>query len=446
MPRINYDVIIAGAGVAGAAAAAALKDFGWSVLIAEPGQQHDRRLAGELIHPTGIAGLAELGLLRPGIFANAASIRGFVAFPDFGTADNAVHLPYPASEDFTHSAVALEHARIRQDLLSAIDAFDHVTVKYGARVVGLDQSNRDVVGVSIKEGDRATEFTCRIVVAADGATSAVRALAGIGHRRTRTSTLTGHIVDRATLPMPGHGHVFIGAEAPVLAYPIGQDRVRVMFDQPVARSAIEPRTYQQWLLQGVPSPLRTEIAAALGIQRGLSFATADVFVEAAARGRVALVGDAGGSCHPLTATGMTACIGDSLRLRDALRERKDDLAGALALYARRRRGPQRARLLVGTLLHQICSRKALEARTIRAGLVRYWRDGQQARRRSMAILAMFDNRLTSAALEMAKVAGHALLDHFRRDRSPAHLLLNSRVVFGMFALILRQVALTIRAH
>ena len=33
--------------------------------------------------------------------------------------------------------------------------------------------------------------------------------------------------------------------------------------------------------------------------------------------RLVLVGDAGGCCHPLTATGLSVCTRDALRLRDA---------------------------------------------------------------------------------------------------------------------------------
>ena len=49
MPPIgDFGVIVAGGGIAGAATAAALAEFGWSVLIVEPGQRADRRLAGEV--------------------------------------------------------------------------------------------------------------------------------------------------------------------------------------------------------------------------------------------------------------------------------------------------------------------------------------------------------------------------------------------------------------
>ena len=88
------DVLIAGGSVAGAATAAALGEFGFSVLIVEPGQRLERRLAGELIHPLGVAGLQELGLFNLEAFATAASVKGFAVFPEPGSMGSRILLPY----------------------------------------------------------------------------------------------------------------------------------------------------------------------------------------------------------------------------------------------------------------------------------------------------------------------------------------------------------------
>ena len=76
----NVDVLIAGGGVAGAAAAAALSQLGLSILIIEPGSAQGRKLAGELIHPPGIEGLRELGLLKDEDELGS-EVKGFAIFP-----------------------------------------------------------------------------------------------------------------------------------------------------------------------------------------------------------------------------------------------------------------------------------------------------------------------------------------------------------------------------
>ena len=71
-----------------------------------------------------------------------------------------------------------------------------------------------------------------MLVAADGSRSPVSRLAGLTHSRRKVSTLVGCFLQGAALPDPGYGHVFLGGPGPVLAYPVGAGRVRVMFDVP----------------------------------------------------------------------------------------------------------------------------------------------------------------------------------------------------------------------
>ena len=86
MTVIDVDVVIAGGGIAGFAAAASLREFGWSALVVEPGQRAERRLAGELIHPPGMAGLVDLNLCDNDGLPGAVPIRGFQPECDTGAA------------------------------------------------------------------------------------------------------------------------------------------------------------------------------------------------------------------------------------------------------------------------------------------------------------------------------------------------------------------------
>ena len=91
------DVLIAGAGLAGLAPAAALGEFGWEVLVVEPGLDSTRRLAGELIHPPGTTDLATLGLLPHLEETGGMSVRGFAVVSAAARADQGgrMHvLPY----------------------------------------------------------------------------------------------------------------------------------------------------------------------------------------------------------------------------------------------------------------------------------------------------------------------------------------------------------------
>ncbi len=130
----NVDILIAGGGVAGAAVAAALSQLGLSILIIEPGPSHGRRLAGELIHPSGIAGLCELGLLDEASDLGA-SVEGFAIFPfsnDEGP--DAMLLPYSEAHGNQRHGVAIEHDILKQHLLEKVSGFKGVKVWLDARV------------------------------------------------------------------------------------------------------------------------------------------------------------------------------------------------------------------------------------------------------------------------------------------------------------------------
>ena len=395
---IDVDAVVAGGGVAGSAAAAALEALGWSVLLIDPGQDAGRRLAGELIHPAGVDGLRALGLLGESGLAAAVRLDGFAVFPD-ARVDQCVHLPYRATGAGGKVAMALDHVRIIETLLATLAARSAVSVLRGARVVELDNTGELPV-VRFERGGGSETVRCRLVVAADGASSSVRGLAGIRHRRRREALITGCVVYGSLLPFADRAHVF-AARGPVLAYGIGGDRVRVLLNQPLG-SAQTPLSTTE--LEGVPEPLRAAIADAMAGGPIMRFTSTNLAVETVTRGRVVTVGDAAGSCHPITASGMTMSIEDACRLAAALRRSGGEVQAALESYARQRQARQRARVLLATTLHEVLGGSAPEMRLMRAGLIRYWRARPRARAASMALLGMQDLRVRSILGEMLLVA------------------------------------------
>jgi 2-polyprenyl-6-methoxyphenol hydroxylase-like FAD-dependent oxidoreductase len=194
----------------------------------------------------------------------------------------------------------------------------------------------------------------------------------------------------------------------VLAYAIGPDRARVLFNRPLPRSS-PPRLDADPPIEALPPGLRSEVRLAMAAGTARHFVSSDVTVRGVTMGRVVLVGDAAGTCHPISASGMTMGIDDAIRLSRALRRRDGDVAAALPLYAIERRSRQRARVLLAAMLHDVLGGSGVpggggtDLGMLRAGLYRYWTGSARARAASMALLGMTDVRMRSILLEFARV-------------------------------------------
>lgn len=441
----EFDVIVAGGSIAGLAAAAALREFGKTVLVVEPGQKTDRRLAGEMIHPLGVAGLKELGLYDPEAFADSVPIQGFAILPDAGDAGSKIKLRYGQQPDGAPCALAIDFSTLRRNLDDAARDLDHITFADGVRVSAVDLTDPYRPLVTLGEGETAEVLSCGMLIVADGASSPVRSMVGIGHTRRNISTISGYVVEGGELPAPGFGHVIIGGSSLVLAYQIGKDRTRVMFDQPLDHDELQPIDHRESLLTSIPAPFRRQVADTMRRQKPLSFKSAEVTAEMTSKGAVVLVGDAGGSCHPLTATGMTVGIRDGLRLRDAMRRHPDNLKAAFKHYDRARRTTQRSRRMVATALHDVCSRCDPELRVVRAGLLRYWRNDSRSAAATMAILAMTNPRISAAFWQFLKVIRHGLVEYWKSGEA-REVAPTARLVAALGTMTIQRMGASLRAR
>ena len=180
---IDVDVVIGGGGVAGAVTAMALQQLGYDALVVEPGLNDDRRLAGELLHPPGVEGLAELGVLESLMRQPAVTVNGFCVAD--GRYPERIKLPYDIVPAHRAPGLSLEHGLIRQRLTQAIQGLPLVKVVENARITNVDQSEASHV---------------QLLVAADGAPSPIRRFAGIGAHSRRIATIFAYRVPAAALP------------------------------------------------------------------------------------------------------------------------------------------------------------------------------------------------------------------------------------------------------
>ncbi|MFO0760674.1 MAG: NAD(P)/FAD-dependent oxidoreductase [Byssovorax sp.] len=395
------DVVVVGGGFVGMTAAAALADGKRSVLVLEARAGADPRFRGELLHPRGVAVLADLGLLGPLLRAGGAEVEGFAVVPAPG--EDAVLLPYGGADA---RGLSMDHPPMVACLRREVSARPGVTLRSGARVGKLLRDGDRVVGVETAEGE---QIHAELTVIADGRHSKLRGELGIEEEATLLSFTAAVLVHDVALPHAGHGHVFLGAPGPVLAYPLAGGRARMCVDIPLgaekgkaALAALLERAYAPF----VPEPLRG------GMLRAIAQGDLEVCANHAIRTRrctapgAALVGDAAGCCHPLTAAGMTLGLHDVGVLSDELSTAPTFEAARLG-YERRRYRFARGREALTDALYPVMRGGDRGLDTVQRGMIDYWRSSERARRASMGLLSGQESRLGVFAAEYLRVVGRA---------------------------------------
>ncbi|MHB8420955.1 MAG: FAD-dependent oxidoreductase [Myxococcales bacterium] len=392
------DAVIVGGGFAGLAAAAGLSSAGLRVTVIEPREGPPRGFRGELIHPPGARLLGAFGLEEGLLRAGAEAVLGFAAFAS--PSQPPVLLPYSGASG---SGLGLEHGEMLAAFRAALRDRPGVELAAG-RVDGVLRERGRAVGVHTDGGD---EHRADLVVAADGRHSRLRGLLGLAARSTLLSYSIVPALDGDLLPQRGFGNVLLGAPGPILAYPFGQGRVRMVIDVPASaaqgREAIAAALRERYLPL-LPEPLRGALSRALEAGPLAGAANHAIATESCAVPGAVLVGDAGGCSHPLTATGMTAAVHDVATLADCLRGGGPSDAALLA-YEKRRYRFVRARELFSQALYDVFRGADAGSRALREGVFGYWRSSARARRASMDILSGDDSSALSFAAEYCRVVG-----------------------------------------
>jgi len=400
----DVDVLIAGGGVAGFAAAAALAQLGLKIQVVEPGPSHARRLAGELIHPPGVEGLRALDLLDE-VKEVAVPVRGFAIFRGSDCAGPEVEvLPYDDRPQSRVCGLVIEHRVLKERLLDQIRSFPGITIRMNARVTSMAENPDGSFTAVVRDERGEAAVDARLILAADGPLSQVRKLIGIPHTTQRYSTMMGIEVSDAHLPHKGYGNIFLSPAGVSYAYAIGPGRARVMFE--VLRDA-DAKDSIRVQLKNFPADFRDDIEAVLAASKPLAAPNFCIIPKSAIKGNVALIGDARCCCHPLTASGITAAVKDALTLRDALRETQMDVPAALRRYARIGNRLQLMRRTLAEELREAFLAQTPENRLLSECIFSYWRLSAAGRKHSMALLSTLDSSILSLAIQYLTVVLHA---------------------------------------
>jgi len=378
--RTRHDVAVIGAGPIGCAAAIAFAQRGATVLLLEANARASERFAGEWIHPSGVQILEKLGLGSLEAIAENGLKHGFIVHPDDGS--DGIVLPYPDGM----TGASFEHSKLVRELrhkAATIPEIDYVTparlCKLTPAPAYLDAESGAEIRIDAKQ-----------IVAADGRRSGTRRLLGLPDASVGISFMGGIILHDANLPLEGYGHVINGGPGPIMLYRIGASRVRMCLDIPATATSLRRDTNALYdaVAPVLPPAIAKALAASLEARKPAWIETRFLSRTEYGSGNVALVGDAAGCTHPLTAVGISLGLMDV----EALVESAD-----VAQYARRQRAVTRVPEMLSNALYQVFSDDHVDAVALRRSMYDFWRSSAKERRRTMSMLACTDVRGTSFA-------------------------------------------------
>ncbi|MCB9704596.1 MAG: FAD-dependent monooxygenase [Myxococcales bacterium] len=424
----RYDAVIIGAGMAGCATARALTmadpERRRRILVIDRHRGVSPRFAGEYIHPRGAQILEDLGFYGPLMAAGAVDVDGFTVLE---RADGRyVELPYAEIRGQRPRGIAVHHKTLVRVMRAVIREEPQVDLWEGFVIKELLRGDEGAIRGVVLEGDEGPRtILTDLLIGADGKASAVRKLLGLPDERQTIGFTVGIEIRDAAVGLPSFANVILGAWGPVLVYPIareedGRTLFRMTMDLPHSLPAKGARLADflfDAFIPFLPSALAEQAAAAILGHRGhLEMApTVNLPAPRAAFPGVALVGDAAGCSHPITASGMTMGLRDAETLGEEARRRARAPEGepwlTSANLRRYRNEHDRyvpTRQALADAIYEAFRGGNEGARAIQRALFEYWESGPEARRRSMALLSCAEGRPRVFLSEYLKTARHAL--------------------------------------
>ena len=330
------DVVIAGAGPAGCAAALACARRGLEVLLVDRARFPRDKPCGEGLLPSGVGALADLGILAS-VRRMALRLEGVGFSVDADDAPAAIaHFP----DDERAPAYGLGVRRLAFDalLLDAVRGQPTATVLEGVGVDGLlRRDDGAVAGVVSDVGP----IAARVVVAADGLRSRLRDALGLGRaarRRDDRIGLRAHLRVPA-LPFGPRVRIIVAPRLEYYVTPLSPTEVQLAILGTRAafrRAALSASTFHDHL-RAHPR-LGALFAGATPIDRALGAGPFRQRVKAVVTDGALLVGDAAGYVDAITGEGIGAALRQGLAAGDAI-------ANALAVAGKKSRAPLAAAAL-----------------------------------------------------------------------------------------------------
>lgn len=334
---MQLDIAIVGGGVVGASLARALSGSGLQIALVEPRPVRELPRIGwdtrvYALSPHSLGFLERCNVTRHLVADRIAPIRGMQVRGDDGVAQ----LEFSAYRSHVlQLAAIIEESNLQQALDITLAGQADLALLRGVGCEGAVWG-RDAADLTLSDG---TRLTARLVIAADGADSRLRAAAGI-EVRSRPYQQKGVVASfKVGNPHRDVAYQWFRADGVLALLPLPGDEVSMVWsaaedkaDALLAMSSTGIANAVEAAAGGVLGPLTLsgKVAAfPLRRMRALRLIAS----------RLALVGDAAHSVHPLAGQGLNLGLADAEALANVLLDRGVETdCGATSLLRRYERG------------------------------------------------------------------------------------------------------------
>ena len=335
----QYDVIIAGGGMVGSTLACLLGNAGKRVAVLEahepaafsPTEPYDLRVSA--ISRASQRTLVEAGAWEGVAARRASPYESMLVWDATGDGEIRFDAADLGEPDLGH---IVENRVVQLALLEAIRAAQTVDLYCPDKLASF-ATDEQQVSVTLQSG---TVLTAPLLVGADGAQSKVRQLAGIS-LETHDYGQKGLVcVAQTELPHQSTAWQRFMPSGPLAFLPLGDGACSIVWTLPADRADALLQLSESDFCRELTQALVKRLGEVTAVGERAAFSLRGRHAEPYIQERLALIGDAAHTIHPLAGQGVNLGIKDAVELANQIRQAHGDVGSVKVLraYERARRG------------------------------------------------------------------------------------------------------------